>query len=261
MDKTVDKHIGRTGRAINYLDGKHISRLESFAEDFDVVMRFRSADIPVKVRDICDVGIVGRDWVREKQIELPGLKLEVLDEYIYGREFFTDPRLEFIVSEEEQTQSPQELAPGIVSGEYTALMIKYLQENGWSDRIVQLGANGAPSDPKEFRRFCVEKGLMGLDIVHGTLSEIVNAGSGYGFMVSETNGTKDDNGVRALDVIIDAHPLLVADPDALTDERLGPAIFRLRDELRQAYELYFDPEVHKRQIETEPPAFLSKERG
>lgn len=258
MENTVDEHVGKTGRPITYLKGRNISRIETFGEDYDIVMRLRSGDIPVKVRDICDVGIVGRDWLEEKKLEL-GLRLVVLDEYVYGREFFTDPRLEFVVSEDERADSAALLAPGIVSGEYPALMKKYLEEHGWEDRVVQLGVNGAPKDPKEFRRFCIEKGFMGLDIVHGTISELINAGAGYGFMVSETNGTKVDNGIKTLDVVIDAHPLLIADPDALNDERLRPAIYQLRDDLRSVYELHFDPEVHKRAVESSVPLFLHKE--
>lgn len=242
MNDTIDEHFARANRPVTYLNGRTMSRIETDGENQDVLIRLRSGDIPTVVRDICDVGIVGGDWLEEKQLE-HWLDLEVLDTYQYGRKFFTSPKLELVVREDEDAQTAKSLRPSIVVGEYPNLMKMYFESMGWEGRVVKLGDDGSPNDPKEFRGFCQDNGLMGIHIVHGTISELVNTGAGYGVMVSETNGTKQENGLRTLDVIMDVKMKLVADPDALKDGYMDSEIRSLEGDLRRAYDLNFDPEL------------------
>ena len=266
MNGTIEEVLLEAGRPIVYVSEDEMARVrkaEDSNEDINLVLQLRSGDIPTKVRQYGHIGIVGSDWLKEIKTHYPGMRITVLDRYKYfGREEkFAETTLDLIVRNNVQIETTASLAPGIVSGEYKYLMIKHFEENGWDGKIVEMGLNGAPEDPKEYIQFCEEKGFMGIDINHGSIGEIVAAFGHYGFMVSEKGDTQKKFGVKSIAVIENIEGVLIADPDALEDKELVAEIYRYRDDLRRAYdELHFDPEAHNKSLEGRNPPIHQKER-
>jgi len=267
MNGMVEELLIEAGKPIFYVSEDEMPRAseEHYYDDANLVLRLRSGDIPIKVRQYGHIGLVGSDWYKETKLHYPGMKLVILDSYEWwARKKFNKSFLELVVRNNVQAESTATLPPSITSTEYEYLAIDHYRNNGWEGRIVKMGENGAPQDPKEYIQFCEKKGegegYMGLDITHGSIGELVSVGGHYGFMVSETEDTKRKFGIKAVALIEPVRGLLIADPDALKDRGLAAEIYRYRDDLRRAYDLNFDPEVHRRQMESQVQSLLSKER-
>lgn len=262
MNGMVEELLLEAGKPIFYVSENELPRAseEHRYDDANLVLRLRSGDIPIKVRQYGHIGLVGSDWYKETKLHYPGMKLVILDSYEWwARNKFNKSVLELVVKNDVHAESTATLPPSITSSEYEYLTIQHYQENGWEGRIVKMGENGAPQDPKEYIQFCEGDGFMGLDITHGSIGELVSVGGHYGFMVSETEDTKRKFGIKAVATIEPVKGLLIADPDALEDKELAAEIYRYRDDLRRAYDLHFDPEVHKRVLESSVPLFPRKE--
>lgn len=235
-------HLEKAGRPVTFFPGQEIGTIYGEGENYHKVLRLRSFDIPAEVSDSCDVGLCGADWVAEKELELD-LGLSVLnkdEQFMYGREILTSaPRLELMIRQEDSIKSTAKLKPGIVLGEQPRLIKNYFEENGWKGKVAQMGQDGAPGKPKDFRKYCEENELMGIRIVHGKIASLVRSGAGYGIGVNETNKTITDNGLKVLDKLMDVPVLLVADPEAKLGQNLGREIMRLHRDLVDSYRKYF----------------------
>lgn len=195
------------GRRISSIEGKAAS------EAYQLI-GLRSADVPLWVSGFAQVGICGSDWIRERQLQY-GLKFEVLGSYRYGRKFFTKPKNEFVVPDDVEVNDTVDLKPNLVVGEYPHLMHEHLERKGWAGRIVDFGEGGEHADLRVFREECVQRGVMGIMISHGGIPEMVSVGRVYGFLVSETNGTKEENGIKVIDVVHEISMQLITTQYAL----------------------------------------------
>lgn len=249
--KTIPEHFGEAGMPIMFpigTSGEELDEGAAFQIDGTLteVVRIRTGDIPGEVVDTRDIGLCGRDWVEEAKLS-DSLRIDweptvntradlvVLDSFVYGRKSNKRPELQFLVKEDNPADSIGNLEPDVVVGEQRLLIKKLLEENGWEDRVLIKGENGAPKNPKEFRAFCREKGFMGIRIVHGGIGPLVKTGAGYGAMVSENGYTRDDYRLRVMSWIADADTLLIADPEAIRNPQKGPEIMRIHKALREAY--------------------------
>lgn len=249
--RTIPDHFAEAGMPIVFPVGTSGEELDEGAAlqadgTLTEVIRIRTGDIPSEVIDTRDIGLCGRDWVEEAKIS-DGLRIDwkpnlntradlvVLDTFVYGRKSGKRPQLQFLVKEDNPADSISNLEPDVVLGEQRLLIKKLLEDNGWEDRILIKGENGAPKNSKEFRAFCKEHGFMGIRIVHGGIGPLVKTEAGYGAMVSENGYTRDDYRLRVMAWIADADTLLIADPEALRDSQKGPEIMRMHTALREAY--------------------------
>ncbi len=262
MEKTTTLHLAKSGRPITFFPDQDLGTIDGEGENIGDVIRLRSFDIPAEVSDSCDVGLVGLDWVKERELEL-GLGLKELDYWDYGRELLSSaPRLEVIIKDEDPTNKIKSLRPGIVLGEQELLIKKYLEEQGWKGKVAIMGKDGVPGTPKELRKYCEGNGLLGIRIVHGKIGALVRLGAGYGVMVSETDKTLRKYELKVLDKIMDTPVTLIADLEAIQGIRTGPEIMRLHRGLSEAYYRHLNPEaeVRRRNTETQIFSFASRER-
>lgn len=233
MSDTTLEHLERAGRKTEFGPGLDIG---TSGQEGDQVIRLRSMDIPIEVDDTCDVGLCGSDWLEERKLEL-GIDLEVLSEYVYGRKFPPRlPTLDLVAREEDDVSNIEDLRLGsIVITEYPYLTENFLRERGFN-RLAQLGKQeGAPTKPSEFRKWCSDEGYIGVRTEHGSISALVNVGSGYGVMVNETGLTLATNVLKVVDTVREIKTFLVVDKNALLEKKKGREIESFQRDLDRAY--------------------------
>lgn len=237
MEGTVLTHIHEALGQSQELKGRRIRYIEdkTSGETYQLI-GLRSADIPSWTSGFAQLGICGSDWIRERQLQF-GLKFEVLGSCRYGRKFFTEPKNEFVVPEDVEINDTGNLKPNLVVGEYPYLMHEHLEKKGWAGKIVDFGEAGEPADLKIFQEDCVQRGVMGIMISHGGIPEMVRTGRVYGFLVSETNGTKGENGIKVIDVVHEIEVQLIATQHTL--QTRGEEIREIARRMNEVYTLKY----------------------
>lgn len=140
MSSTVLKHLERAGWPVTipYVAEKSVYNVDGKE---GIIVTFRSQDIPLEVGQIADVGIVGSDWVKERQLEFPRLDIKILTEFdSYGREFGTKPKLQLIAFGSNPVSEPGQIPAGtIIRTEQPYLTREFLMENFGFEKVEIMG--------------------------------------------------------------------------------------------------------------------------
>lgn len=172
---------------------EHERRLFARCRNLDVELLFlRDDDIPEYVQDgVADLGIVGRNVIREQNAELTELK-----PLGFGR-----CALSLAVPEDSDIQGIEELAGRRIATTYPRSLRKYLDDRGVDARIVQL-------------RGAVEI-APALDVADA-ICDLVSTGT-----------TLQMHELRPIGVLWESEATLVAGPDPIEDEARGALVRRL----------------------------------
>lgn len=256
---TVIKHLKEAGRTVSFVNGSHLGIIAQTNDEIDFM---RSGDIPFYVSYSHDVGLCGSDWYKEKLsirkrlVVLGGhLRGDPIG-YPYGREFHSSsPSLDLVARDDDGISTAREIMPGaMVITEHPRLTREYLGINGLRVAQFEQVPEAPDDDANEFRRWCKEKGLVAMSVVHGGIDVAVARGAGYGIMINETGDTLRNSNLKVVDSLIpEIKTLLISDPDAFRDPIKGPEIESLHRDLDRAIVSIYG--------ETEVAVRLFRERG
>jgi len=170
---------------------------------------FRSQDIPVLLeRGVFDVGIVGWDWIVERNADI----IEVAN-FALARNSFSPIRLVLAAPEELGYKSIADLPKGAtIATEYPVIVRGYLRQNGRSDIKVQL--------------------------TYGQTERMVRVGAADAVVdIVETGGSLAANGLAIVEVIAESVMILAANKEAWNDPDKRLAIQKLGKMLLDCYRL------------------------
>lgn len=235
MSDTTLVHLTRAGYRPVFenerRDGRIIGRK-------DTIIKVRSYDIPVEVADGCHVGLVGSDWIDERELELGEQLVNSIASFPYGRKFIpsNSPTLDFIASEDSPIRSLEDIRPGqIVLTEYPNLTRKKLESSGHS--VVEYGESRfLPKEPKLFRDWLKGEGYVGIRVVHGSIAALINNHSGaLGVMVNETSDTLRNNNVRIVTNLMGIETKLIVNPFVMARQSKEKEINVFREAMENAW--------------------------
>lgn len=235
MPNTALVHIEKALGESTSLEGRRLRQIEAFDGNTYQLMGLRSGDIPIWVTGTAQLGLCGSDWVAERLLQYK-LDLVVLDSYRYGRQFYTQPKNELVVPQDVVAETTSDLEANVTVGEYEYTMRDHFQKN-WSGRVTKFGDDPQITDLTDYRKVCIEKGEMGIVIAHGGIPELVRRFGVYGFMVSETNGTKTENGIKVVSVVHEIHTQLITTKEALLENE--ESIMAIQRKMQEAYNLNY----------------------
>jgi ATP phosphoribosyltransferase len=172
---------------------EHDRRLLAPCRNFDLDILFvRDDDVPEYVQDaVVDLGIVGANIVRES-----GTRVELLQQLGFGY-----CSLVLAVPKSSAVQAPAELAGLRIATSYPHSLREYLHDNGIEAEIIEIsgGAEVAPA----------------LDVCEAICD------------LTSTGSTLRVNDLRRLTTLYESQAVLIANADALHDDRYAPQIRRL----------------------------------
>ncbi len=205
----------------------------------DEIIKVRSYDIPVEVADGCHVGLVGSDWVEERELELGSQLVETRASFKYGREFnpSNHPTLDFIARDDSPIESLGDVKPGqIILTEYPNITKNELAKYG-HDVVTYGESRFMPQEPKLFRDWLKGEGYVGIRVVHGSIAALVNNHSGaLGVMVNETGGTLKRYNMRVVSNLRDIDIQLIVNPFAMARQSKEREITAFQQKMEEAYE-------------------------
>ena len=239
MYQTVFEHLERGGWpvAIPYAVEKGVYNVDGKE---GIIATFRSQDIPLEVGQVADVGIVGSDWVKERQLEFRGLDIRVLTEFdSYGREFGTKPKLQLITFGSNPVSEPGQIPAGtIIRTEQPYLTRKFLMDNFGFKKVEIMGGNSRSfKKPQEFDLWCLENGVIGLRRIGGQPESFAAllGETGFATVVNETGQSLSINNLKDIATIEEIKVNLITTEEILADLGKRGEIERLKKDLEEAY--------------------------
>lgn len=235
MSLTTIVHLSRAGYRPVFEDDRRDGRILGSR---DTIIKVRSYDIPVEVADGCHAGLVGSDWVEERELELGSQLVDTKVSFKYGREFnpSNPPTLDFITRDDSPIQSLEDIKPGqIILTEYPNITKNELEKYG--HEVVTYGESRfIPQEPKLFRDWLKGEEYVGIRVVHGSIAALVNNHSGVlGVMVNETGGTLRRYNMRIVSKLRDIDTLLIVNPFAMARQSKEREIKAFQQKMEEAY--------------------------
>lgn len=235
METTIE-HLKRAGWPVAFSPEQGVEFV-SIGERQGRIARWRSQEIPLEVGGLADVGIVGSDWVKERELEFPGLEIKVLAEFdSYGRHFGTRPRLELITSVNNPIKATHEIPKGsVIRTEHLYLTREFFKKMGFDVAIMER-TSSVFNSPPEFDQWCKENGIIGLRRIAGQPESFASLEQvGYSTVVTETGTSLMINPVKSIETIENIKILLITTINTVNDPERRIEIDRLTKDLNKAY--------------------------